>query len=377
MVGILGLGVSGPMLGSYSTGQSSPLPLDIETPPVNTVVADIPIWGGASGGSVLDAASGAIYQPSNYTNVTVIDGATDSSRAVDLLGIFSSPETPTYVGGSVNQIFVPQISSNSKAPDNVSVISGTTNDIVANLSTRTRVLTGRRGLRSGERLPIRSRLGQGQRHRARRSERHRGHDHPGGYSPSPRPTTPPTGTSTCPTLLAGTESIISTKTDTVVATISGLSLLPVFYGDEELSLDGPVYDPISQEVYQPDSGANNLTVLNGCRPYVKNITVGSGPAAPGIDPVNGNLYVPDGDRSVQRRDHRERRLEHGPLHHRRRKRPRPAHLRPRERRDVCSEHGIRELHWVGQCHQRLHGIGGRDQPKSGENPLTPTFRPGK
>ncbi|MGA8664277.1 MAG: YncE family protein [Thermoplasmata archaeon] len=291
VVGILGLGVSGPMLGSYSTGQSSPLPLDIKTPPVNTVVADIPIWGGASGGSVLDAASGAIYQPSNYTNVTVIDGATDSVEQSILLGIFSSPETPTYVGGSVNQIFVPQISSNSEAPDNVSVISGTTNDIVANLS------TGPGSSPAGAAYdPVNGYLYVPDSGRANVTVLGAANDTvvttiPVGTSPFTPAYDPADGDVYVPNLLAGTESIISTKTDTVVATISGLSLLPVFYGDEELSLDGPVYDPISQEVYQPDSGANNLTVLDGTT-FVKNITVGSGPATPGIDPVNGNLYVP-------------------------------------------------------------------------------------
>jgi len=276
----------GGTLGVVAAAGSNALP-----PRTNSIVAEIPLVGGASGGAVLDPTNGFVYVPSNYTNLTVINGATDSVEETLVLGNHSAAETPTYVGGSVNQIFVPQRSSNLVDPDNVSVISGATGAILENIS------TGTYSAPAGAAYdPENGYLYVPDNGRSNVTVINTAKDTvvvtiPVGEDPFTPAYDPTDGDIYVPNEGSGSLSIISTATDTVVATIAGLNLTSVFYGVEELSLNAPVYDAVSKEVYQQDSGASNLTILDGTT-VVKNLTIGYGPATPAVDPANGNLYVP-------------------------------------------------------------------------------------
>ena len=56
----------------------------------------------------------------------------------------------------------------------------------------------------------------------------------------------------------------------------------------------PAYDPVTHDVYVPNHGAGNLSVLSGCT-VVGTITfpAGSGPTAAAFDPANNRIYVTD------------------------------------------------------------------------------------
>jgi YVTN family beta-propeller protein len=56
----------------------------------------------------------------------------------------------------------------------------------------------------------------------------------------------------------------------------------------------PAYDPVNGELYVPNQGSANLTVLNGStNTIIKTIPVGSDPWTPAYDAQNGALYVPN------------------------------------------------------------------------------------
>lgn len=99
------------------------------------MVDTINVTGGPTSlGATFDPASGYIYFGSNGTNLTAIDGASNTITVQLYIGPYASPATPNYVGGSVNDIYAPVISTDPP-PDNVTVVSGTTNLILKYLST--------------------------------------------------------------------------------------------------------------------------------------------------------------------------------------------------------------------------------------------------
>jgi YVTN family beta-propeller protein len=238
---------------------------------------------------IFDPTNGYVYVPSNFTNLTVLDGATNSITDQIYLGEYASPVTPTYVS-AVNRIYVPQVSTDPP-PDNVSVINGSTNAIVTNIST---------GFFSSAAPPVYDPANHdlyvpdygafpGNVTVINTSSDLVVATIPVGLAPFTPAYDPADGDIYVPNIASNNMSIISTATNTVVGTIGNLSF--PYEPDENLVAAGPVYDPFSQEVYQPNTANFTLTVIKGTS-FVQNISVGPGPLTPLVDPANGDLYVP-------------------------------------------------------------------------------------
>ncbi len=251
--------------------------------PVNTVVATIHVPGGPTSlGATFDPSNGYVYFGSKGTNLTAIDGATNKISLQLHLGRYASPATPNYVGGSVNDLYVPVISTDPP-PDNVTVVSGASDTIVKYLST------------GGTSYPT-----------------------TGVYDPSNGYLYVPAMGAT----LTSHVTVIDTATNSVVTTIpvGGFPSTPAFdaadgdiyvpntYSSNNLSIidsttdkvvaslpiefpasgtiaqedhltESPVYDPVTQSIFQPNTGNATLSEIQGTG-FVRNITVGAGPRPP-------------------------------------------------------------------------------------------------
>jgi YVTN family beta-propeller protein len=278
-------GGAGPVIaGTLPHGNARPM-----SGSTNTVIATIAIPGGPSngGGGIFDPTNGYVYLPTTGTNLTVVNGASNLITDQIYLGPYAIPETPTFVS-SVNHIYVPQDASNS-GPDNVSVINGATNGFVTNVST---------GFFSSPAPavydPVNHDLyvpdyGQSNVTVINTTTQAVVATIPVGLGPFTPAYDPADGDIYVPNTVSNNLSIISTSTNTVIATLP-YGAFP--YEPDETSVFGaPVYDPVSQEVYQPNPSNFTISVISGTS-FVKNITVGPAPGTPLVDPVNGNLYVP-------------------------------------------------------------------------------------
>src|SRR5208282_3609335 len=103
----------------------------------NTVVATVDVPGGPTSlSATFDPTNGYVYFESNGTNLTGINGASNRVAYQKYLGPYanSNSATPNYVGGTVNDLYVPVVSTDPP-PDNVTVISGSTGLVLKYLST--------------------------------------------------------------------------------------------------------------------------------------------------------------------------------------------------------------------------------------------------
>jgi YVTN family beta-propeller protein len=226
---------------------------------------------------VLDSTNGDLYLPhlsdENNTNVTVIDGASNSVIAMIPVG---QDSLGPFYDAADQRIYVPNHST-----ANASVISGTTNTVIATID-----------------------LG----------------DYPG--APAFDPTS---GDLYFANFGSENVSVVSTATDTVVATIPvGVWPYPAVYdsgnGDVYVANENsdtvsvissatntvvatipvgsapltPAYDPADGDLYVPNDVSNNLSVISGgTNRVVGTIPCGAGPATPMYDPSNHDLYVPN------------------------------------------------------------------------------------
>jgi YVTN family beta-propeller protein len=261
----------------------------------NTVVATVTLPADPGGnGAAFDPANGYIYVPGSGKDVQVINGSSNTIQIAINLGKYAyNLQTPTYVGGSVNDIYVP-VSSNDPPPDNVTVISGATDTILTRLSTGENSFptTGVYDSANGD-LYV---------------PQYGYYDHsnvtvintttntvvaniPVGAFPVTPAYDPADGDIYVPNTLSNNLSIIDGATNKVVGTIN-----ITFPANGEIAMEddltqSPVYDPVTQEIYQPDTGNVTVTVIKGTT-FVKNITVGPGPQTPAVDPITGNVFVP-------------------------------------------------------------------------------------
>ncbi|MGP8072653.1 MAG: YncE family protein [Thermoplasmata archaeon] len=286
--------------GPAALGPAPVLSLQPTTGGTNTVIATISDISSPTTGTY-DPTNGYIYLPdtqggisplNSWTNLTIIDGATNSVTAMASLGVDGYFATPTYVPS--NQELYVADQNYSDGVNNVTAYSGTdhiqanidtgnaseptppvydpvnkylyvsdqntadlfaTNDNVSVINTATNALVTQIGV---------------------------------GYGPDPGVYDPADGDIYVPNFnfLSGTNlSIINATSETVIANITGLSS-PVT----------PVYNPANQEVYVPDGGLNssNLTILKGTT-VVKTIefnTADSGDLmTPVVDSANGDVFV--------------------------------------------------------------------------------------
>jgi YVTN family beta-propeller protein len=261
----------------------------------NTVIASINIAGGPTSlGATFDPTNGYVYLGSNGTNLTVIDGATNAVTGQVYLGPYANPATPNYVGGAVNDLYVPVISTDPP-PDNVTVVSGSTDLIVKYLST---------GLNSypttGVFDPANGYLyvpGTGATDASNVTVINTADNTvvatiPVGGFPSTPAYDPADGDIYVPnTYDSNNLSIIDAATNTVVGSIPISFPSSGTIAIEDLLTESPVYDPVTHAIYQPDTGNATLTEIQGTS-FVRNITVGAGPQTPAVDPVTGDLFVP-------------------------------------------------------------------------------------
>jgi YVTN family beta-propeller protein len=266
----------------------------------DTVIATISGISSPTTGTY-DPANGDIYLPNtvlgldsgnNGTNLTVLDGATNTVVAVASLGVGADYETPTYVPSNEELYVADQ--NGSIGVNNVTVYSGTdhvqANIDTGNASTPTTpvydpinkylyvsdqstaslfAVNNNVSVINTASNTVVTQIAVGE-----------GPD-PGVYDPADGDLYVPNFNS-----LSGTNlSIINASSATVIATISNLS-----------SPITPVYNPVNQEVYVPDGGLNssNLTILKGTT-VVKTIELNTADSGdlltPVVDPANGDVFV--------------------------------------------------------------------------------------
>jgi YVTN family beta-propeller protein len=255
----------------------------------NMIVANIADPGGPSAGAVYVPSNGDIYLPSNNTNLTVINGTTNTVVQTIHLGKNSQTETPTYVA-SENRLYVPQLGTGKHNFANISVIDVATNTFVTNVTTGYLSYpdTGVYSPVSGDLYvpdfgaelfwnisvlnvssDVRTVI-------------------PTGEGPITPAYDPENGYLYVPNLLTNNLTIINTHTNAPVGTIGNLSFAGFL--TEQLIVQSPVYDPLTEEVYVPNGGNTTLSVINGTT-FEGNISVGAGPNTPAVAP-NGDIYVP-------------------------------------------------------------------------------------
>lgn len=281
-----------------AAGTSHPLVAAAASRPLsgtpNTVIATIKIpQGPSSNAAIYDPLNHLVYLPSAGTSITAINGSTNQVEHSWYIGQYAIPETPTFVSAG-DRIFVPH-QSLDPPPDNVTGISGVDGSFLGNWST---------GLYSSP-APATYDPANGELYVPDYGE----------YNVTVLNTTTLTVTATIPVgfgsytpaydpadgdlyvpnTVNGTLSVISAATNTVLATLP-VGTFP-FEGDETMITGQPVYDPVSQEVYQPNPYGTNLSVISGTT-LVKNISVGAGMGTPMVDPNNGYLFVPVDETSV-------------------------------------------------------------------------------
>ncbi len=261
----------------------------------DTLIATIDVAGGPTSlSAIFDPTNGYVYFGSNGTNLTAINGATNSVSEQIFLGPYASPATPNYVGGTVNDLYVPVISTDPP-PDNVTVISGSTNLVVKYLSTghlsypTTGVFDPSNGYlyvpATGATLESHVTVINTATNTVVTTI-------PVGAFPNTPAYDPADGDIYVPnTYSSNNLSIIDASTNKVVGSIPITFPESSTITQEDLLTESPVYDPITQAVYQPDTGNATLTEIRGTT-FVRNYTVGAGPQTPAVDPLNGNLFVP-------------------------------------------------------------------------------------
>jgi YVTN family beta-propeller protein len=216
----------------------------------NSVIAQIHISStGSPFEPALDTANGDLYVPvvaasSGY--VTVISGATNA--IVTTIPVASDPSPPTFDPGN-GDLYV--VSGNSNT---LSVISGATNEGIANLTIGTTSPTG---------------------------------------SPFLIPAVDANNNDIyVPDYGSGTVSVVSGVTNTVVATI------PVGSGPTS-----PLFDPNNGYLYVPNLGSGTFSIVSGKTNVVIQtlegvgetaLPAGGGVAQPIFDSLNGNIYLPFG-----------------------------------------------------------------------------------
>jgi len=253
----------------------------------NMIVANIPDLGGPSGGSAVYVPSnGDIYLPSNDTNLTVINGSTNTVVDTIHLGKNSNAETPTFVAAE-NRLYVPQLGTGAHHYANVSVIDVATNSFVTNVTTGYESYPD-----TGVYSPISADLYVPNFGYSNISALNTTTDTlttvPTGVAPMTPAYDPTNGYLYVPNQVSGNLTIIDTHNNAVVGTVGNLSF--ALFLTEQLIVQSPVYDPLTQEVYVPNGNNDTLSVINGTT-FVGNITVGFGPNTPAVAP-NGDLYVP-------------------------------------------------------------------------------------
>lgn len=297
-VGIVSSGTSA-AVGPSQSPLESPLPRGTAAHPlggpVNSVVDTVYVPGGPTSDSIaFDATNGYLYFGSNGTNLTAIDGSTNTIKVQLPIGPYASPATPNYVGGAVNDIYAPVISTDPP-PDNVTVVSGTSNLIVKYLSTgglsypTTGVYDPTNGYlyipAMGATLKSHVTVINTATNTVETTI-------PVGAFPSTPAYDPADGDLYVPnTYSSNNLTIISDATDKTIGSIPITFPSSGTIAQEDFLTESPVYDPITRAVYQPDTGGSNLTEITGTS-VVKNFTVGPGPQTPAVDPVTGNLFVP-------------------------------------------------------------------------------------
>lgn len=211
---------------------------------------------------VLDPANGDIYRENtDYNTVSVISGTTNTVVANVSVGaepstvIFDAQNGDIYVANSLS--------------DFVSVISGATNTVVANVTVVTGVsgsfdVTGVQG---------------------------------GIFDPT-------NGDIYLTSDVQGAVFIISGETNTLVGTVNlnfGTNCDPWYENPPYLSCSqaqdfpsSPVFDPTNGYIYVSNSYGNTVSVISGAtNSLLTNVVVGGGPGTPAIDSANGNVYVPN------------------------------------------------------------------------------------
>ena len=261
----------------------------------NTLVATVDVPGGPTSlSATFDPTNGYVYFGSNGTNLTAINGATNQVTDQLYLGPYASPATPNYVGGTVNDLYAPVISTDPP-PDNVTVVSGATNHVVKYLSTGhnsypvTGVLDPANGYLY---VPAMGATLQSHVTVIDTATNTVVATIPVGAFPTTPAYDPTSGDIYVPnTFSSNNLSVIDAATNKVVASIPITFPTSGTIAVEDFLSESPVYDPVTQAIYQPDTGNVTLTEIKGTA-FVKNFTVGPGPQTPAVDPVNGNLWVP-------------------------------------------------------------------------------------
>ncbi len=183
---------------------------------------------------VLDTFDGYLYVPNgDGDTVSVVSGTTNGVVANLLVG--TNPLTPAF--DSYNgEIYVPNADNGS-----VSVISGTTNSVIATI--------------------------------------------PVGHDPGEAVSDPSNGDVYVP-LTNDSLVILSGNSNTVIASVS----LP------GSPIGPPLFDSATGNIYVTTSGSkqNVESVVSGAsNAIIANVTVGTDPSFPMLDPTNGNIYVPN------------------------------------------------------------------------------------
>lgn len=220
-----------------------------------TVLTSIPVGGGPIT-PAFDSANGDLYVPNIGTdNVTVISGASNTVIAnIPVTEGSTTPSTPVY-DSTNGDLYVPcsYLGSNgANASFNVSVISGSTNRVIANIS-----------------IP-------GTNYGPLTYDRSNGDLYAETSTEAGLPGPPSYWTNI---------SVISGGTNTVIATIP-LGAYSV----------GLAYDDENGDLYANSGWTGNVSVISGStNSVIKNVTGPYGvtpPPSPAVDPANGNVYVP-------------------------------------------------------------------------------------
>ena len=244
----------------------------------------------------LTRRTGDVYFESNGTNLTGINGASNRVAYQTYLGPYanSNSATPNYVGGSVNDLYVPVVSTDPP-PDNVTVISGSTGLVLKYLSTghnsypTTGVFDPANGYLY---VPAMGATVQSHVTVINTATNTVVATIPVGGFPSTPAYDPSDSDIYVPnTFSSNNLSIIDAATNKVVGSIPITFPANGAIAVEDFLTESPVYDPVTQAIYQPDTGNVTLTEIKGTA-FVKNFTVGPGPQTPAVDPLNGNLWVP-------------------------------------------------------------------------------------
>jgi len=189
------------------------------------------------------------------------------------VAVGSSPGTPIYADG---KIFVPDAGSAS-----VSVISGSTEQVVANISVGSKPGTPVYDAAAQEVFV--PNFGSGDVSVINASTDQVYVEDIVGTGPEPAAYDPATGGIYVPNAGSGNVTVIAGATDTVAAN--------VVVGTDPQT---PALDRANGELYVANNGSDSVSVLNASHDtVVATVAVGSEPGTPAVDPANGEIYVPN------------------------------------------------------------------------------------